>query len=297
MESLAYVHLAAAWEESPDILTAAEVRNFFDRLKSNKLSTLWCIRWLSIGLSLAILSVASQAKAAQRGDSGNTVSCVQHRLNDYGYFYGPFTNFYGSLTENAVIQFQRHYSLRADGIAGGATLSKLGCSTQSGNSSSGSGNLARGASGSAVSALQQKLKVAGFYNGPITGYFGSLTEDAVIRLQQYYRLQADGIAGASTLLVLNTGGGNDNPASVTGNLSRGSRGQAVTDLQNRLRSAGFYDGPTTGYYGSLTQDAVKRFQRYYGLRADGIAGRKTQTTLDSVASGFPSDNSNTERFG
>jgi hypothetical protein len=45
----------------------------------------------------------------------------------------------------------------------------------------------------------------------------------------------------------------------------------VRELQYRLRWAGVYDGPVTGYFGDLTQAAVVRYQKKVGLPATGVA--------------------------
>lgn len=60
-------------------------------------------------------------------------------------------------------------------------------------------------------------------------------------------------------------------------LSWGSSGSAVWALQYRLKVLGYYTYyKVTGYYGSITTAAVKRFQAAYGLKVDGIAGPITQ---------------------
>ena len=66
-------------------------------------------------------------------------------------------------------------------------------------------------------------------------------------------------------------------------LTRGSRGQEVVALQNELKQAGCFPGGvrSTGYYGKLTQAAVKKLQRTQGLRVDGIVGRQTRSALNS----------------
>lgn len=62
----------------------------------------------------------------------------------------------------------------------------------------------------------------------------------------------------------------------TDTLSRlGSRGSEVRQVQTKLKELGYYTGTVDGIYGTLTQTAVKKFQRNCGLTADGIAGPKT----------------------
>jgi len=62
-------------------------------------------------------------------------------------------------------------------------------------------------------------------------------------------------------------------------LRPGSTGTAVTNLQNRLQEIGVYNGPVTGYYGRLTETAVRTVQASEGLTPDGIAGPTTLTAL------------------
>ena len=56
--------------------------------------------------------------------------------------------------------------------------------TASGNTTSG---LRLGSTGAAVSRLQRNLRQLRYFNGPNTGYFGTETQQAVIRFQQAAR--------------------------------------------------------------------------------------------------------------
>ena len=68
----------------------------------------------------------------------------------------------------------------------------------------------------------------------------------------------------------------------TSYLALGTRGAAVTGLQNRLTTLGLYAGPITGYYGALTAAAVKKFQKAHGLEAVGSIGPRTRAALNSI---------------
>ena len=64
------------------------------------------------------------------------------------------------------------------------------------------------------------------------------------------------------------------------NLTMGTKGKEVKKLQEKLIEKGYLpEGSADGAYGRQTYNAVKKFQQYNGLRADGIAGRATQTNL------------------
>jgi N-acetylmuramoyl-L-alanine amidase len=68
-------------------------------------------------------------------------------------------------------------------------------------------------------------------------------------------------------------------------IRRGSRGEDVRDLQQRLASIGYaLTGDDGGVFGAATERAVHDFQTQRGLRVDGIVGRETWSAL--VESGF-----------
>jgi peptidoglycan hydrolase-like protein with peptidoglycan-binding domain len=86
------------------------------------------------------------------------------------------------------------------------------------------------------------------------------------------------IAAAISMLVLSAGvalaatGGSSGGSSSS--LSLGSTGSAVKQLQRKLRVK-----PVSGYFGTTTRRAVKRFQARHGLKADGVAGSATLSAL------------------
>lgn len=58
----------------------------------------------------------------------------------------------------------------------------------------------------------------------------------------------------------------------------------IVMLQNRLIQLGFLAGAADGVYGQDTETAVKQFQKFNGLEANGVADAATQTLLFSDAS-------------
>ncbi|MBD2774568.1 peptidoglycan-binding protein [Iningainema tapete] len=59
----------------------------------------------------------------------------------------------------------------------------------------------------------------------------------------------------------------------------GDCGEAVSALQRDLQQLNFFNGPITGNFGRETQQAVIRFQEFYGIRADGVVGEATRDTI------------------
>lgn len=60
---------------------------------------------------------------------------------------------------------------------------------------------------------------------------------------------------------------------------RGSYGQTVKQIQQKLKDWGYYSYDVDGIYGSRTESAVKKFQASKGLAVDGRAGAQTLAAL------------------
>lgn len=64
-------------------------------------------------------------------------------------------------------------------------------------------------------------------------------------------------------------------------LSYGNKGSDVKELQTRLISLGYFKGPSTGYFGKLTQQAVRKFQQAKGINPTGNVAQATLKALRS----------------
>ena len=251
---------------------------------------------------------------------GNDVTSLQARLTELGYYTGRISGSYGKLTKAAVEAFQRANGLTADGIAGVRTQTKLystgavpasavstgGTTVTDATGSAGVSytTLKAGMSGDAVKLMQQKLKDLGYYGGAVTGSFGNVTWEAVRAFQRANGLTADGVAGQKTLEKLyatvsngtqdsaasgsgsaNTGAASDTTADTTLTLKVGMSGDAVKQMQQKLKDLGYYTGSVTGSFGNVTWEGVRKFQKANGLTADGVAGPKTLAALYGTTGG------------
>ena len=186
--------------------------------------------------------------------------------------------------------------------------------------------LAVGSQNADVTALQNFLKSQGadiYPEGSVTGYYGNLTKIAVGKFQikrGIVKSASDpgyGNVGPKTRDEINTiiaaptttpatpaipatpavttvpttptpatttpvSGGLNNPLTI------GSTGNDVSVLQQLLKDEGVYPGGlVTGYYGSLTTQAVQKFQEKYGIAAPGVTGYgnvgpKTRAKINSL---------------
>ena len=83
---------------------------------------------------ILLVQTFGSAASWKKGMSGETVTKIQERLSQWGYYSGDIDGIYGSRTEKAVKKFQKSNGLTADGIAGPATLAAIGISDGSGSS-------------------------------------------------------------------------------------------------------------------------------------------------------------------
>ncbi|MBP5426955.1 MAG: peptidoglycan-binding protein [Clostridiales bacterium] len=77
-------------------------------------------------------------------------------------------------------------------------------------------------------------------------------------------------------------------AFAAGLLKKGMSGQEIGNLQNDLAVLGHYNYKVTGYFGDITQRAVKDFQINQGLSADGIVGNVTRCRIEQMLGKAPS---------
>jgi peptidoglycan hydrolase-like protein with peptidoglycan-binding domain len=128
-----------------------------------------------------------------------------------------------------------------------------------------------------VAALQVGLRQRGFYAGTVDGVLGGATIDAVRRLQLRRGLAVDGVPGARTRGAL----GRYGLQAPLGRrvLAAGMRGWDVAALQFALAWHGFPSGRFDGHLGPSTSRALRAFQHWAGLVADGRAGPQVLAAL------------------
>lgn len=129
---------------------------------------------------------------------------------------------------------------------------------------------------SGVAALQVALRAAGTYAGDVDGIRGPGTLAGVREIQRRARLAVDGIAGPRTRRALGRLGRHHYGSRA---MTAGDVGWDISALQFELATHGFASGSIDGALGPRGMRALRRYQTWAGLPADGVAGRATLRAL------------------
>lgn len=224
--------------------------------------------------------------------SGGSVEDLQNQLVDAGYFARTVDGEYGSSTAKAVALFQKDHGLRVTGVADEATVRSIRRSIGDGYRKGGGVVLTEGNRGADVAACQQALVAAGFLDSA-DGSYGPATTKAVTAYQKDRGLPVSGVIDEETYGALTQEGGapaetassvkeSDDGGKQEGTVRLGDRGDTVVHLQNLLSLHGFAPDTVDGVFGSGTEEKLKEFQNYHGLKADGVAGSKVWAKLESA---------------
>lgn len=216
--------------------------------------------------------MAEDAKyyAVSKGTEGDDIQRIQQRLYELGYLAkaDQITGMFGDSTEAAVMKLQEVNGLTKDGKVGKMTYNLLYSDEIRPNF------LSYGEQSEVVLASQQRLKELGYLTTTPDGTYGQDTMIAVKQFQSRNDQVVDGYLGPSTRMVLNS------PDARPNGLMLGEQGDSVTRVQQLLNKYGYLNSSNvTGYYGEVTESAVKNFQSRNGLSADGLVGVQTMAKL------------------
>lgn len=136
--------------------------------------------------------------------------------------------------------------------------------------------LRQGSKGEDVKELQELLS-RNNVSVTVDGDFGPQTKSAVEFFQFKMFLKVDGEVGNNTWGALYKGAPINMPI-----LRKGSKGELVEKMQDRLCAGGYYNSTVDGDFGPATEAAVKDLQKYAGLSVDGIVGDRTWFEVSKI---------------
>ena len=241
----------AVWKICSSIISSGVTANTFTSLAVQRAAASSRVRKLaeldSEGEALNI-KPTPPTEVLRGGVKGDNVVLAQYLLNDIALYYPSIPEVsqdgvYGASTRDAVTAFQKRFGLGADGVVGASTWNKL-------------------------------FEV-----------YSSIIDN--VRVPEQDKEDVPGDTPVSCGIPPKA----DDP--YPGTLRLGSQGASVRLLQQYLSyialSLRRYNQQTglkvivpDGSFGSETENAVKLFQKRYGLSQDGVVGRNTWNKLISV---------------
>lgn len=242
-----------------------------------------------LGETYPFTAYATDALNLRRQPSSSAAVLATIPAGDMAVITGESGSYYIVVYEGVQGYAMKQYLKASDG---GAVLPAVTPAPATGTGSAYT-LLYSGSRGDAVKALQSALKELGFYTGAVDGSYGAGTRSAVIAFQKMNGLNQSGTADSASQTLLFEGKPKNSKGKTTAvktvsyvegaPISSGSRGDAVSRLQTRLKELGYYTGAVDGSAGSGTVSAVKAFQKKNGLKQTGTADANTQALLYSAA--------------
>lgn len=257
MESLAYGQAWLAYEGDRDVAIAFKP----------------CLLGM-IPTALAVVLLVPATALAQildKGERGPQIANIQDQLKTLGHFPTNVrsTGYYGPVTKQSVMEFQAANGLKVDGVVGPQT--KVALRTIGLQPSIETPVVEPEAY--STKDIQDRLKTLGYFPNDVrsTGFYGPITKQSIRAFQADNGLAVDGVAGPKTMAALQTKAA-PAPAGETN----------VVALQDKLKALGHFptEVRSTGNYGPITKQSIRRFQAANGLTVDGVAGPKTMAALD-----------------
>ncbi|MDD7921345.1 N-acetylmuramoyl-L-alanine amidase [Actinomycetospora callitridis] len=137
--------------------------------------------------------------------------------------------------------------------------------------------LSRGDAGPPVAEVRAALEALGIVEptGPGPVLFDEQLEHAVRIFQQRRGLITDGIVGPATYRALRDARWALGDRMLLLNAASPLTGDDVFALQERLLELGYDSGRADGVFGRQTEQALRGFQRDYGMSPDGMCGPRT----------------------
>ncbi|WP_405097424.1 peptidoglycan-binding protein [Oceanobacillus sp. FSL H7-0719] len=201
------------------------------------------------------------------GDRHPNIVSIKQKLNALGFDGISETDYYGSWTKTRVIEFQEYYGLSQTGTTNKATIDKLNEIYNS--------PFQLGKRHESNIEFKEKLNQIGYGHISISNLYGSWMENRVKKFQKDHGLKDHGILDEPTQAKINS-------EVNKSEFKLGDTHQRLIGYKEQLNKIGFGYITVTDYYGSWTENRVRKFQDYYSISKNGQLDKATISKLDEV---------------
>lgn len=147
--------------------------------------------WIQLLAPSGCLSEDQQKEAAAAADDYS--AALQESLSDAGYYEGEVDGVYGPATVAAVEKLQKEHGLPVTGTMDKASSAALGEDLANQDGASAADDLA------STAAVQQTLKLAGYWDGPVDGAWSDELTQAIETAQGDLGVKVTGTVDAATV--------------------------------------------------------------------------------------------------
>ncbi|MCR5635863.1 MAG: peptidoglycan-binding protein [Clostridiales bacterium] len=228
-------------------------------------------------------SSGTKYTALYNGYMGKDVEKLQKRLKTLGFFDTDVTDFYGSVTQSAVCEFQEAASLDITGVADEETLKAVYADDAPMYQFN---ELTLGDYSDETLNIQTRLQELGYFYDTPTGYFGEVTAIAVSQFQSANGLYSTGVVDSLTSDLIYDEYAVANPNE--GTISYGMKGDSVRAIQQRLIDLRYLIGSPTDEFDDDTLDALHIYQNQIGeVQTDYLTSEQISALYSSTAPKSP----------
>lgn len=167
-------------------------------------------------------------ETVQFGSEGSTVTKIQERLQELGFYTGSIDGYFGAETEKAYKAFQKAAGVTVDGISGASDQELL----FSDNAPYASQEPEQDdETTEKIASVQEKLKVLNYYSGVCDGAIGTYTTEAIWAFQIDNDLEATGELDEETIAAIMSDDAKPNPRFETTEATEETEETEATEAQ------------------------------------------------------------------
>ena len=197
-------------------------------------------------------------------DRNEELLTLKYKLYYLNYFQTqPSSDVLDNAMSEAIKKYQLNKGLSASGVIDRATYDALFAEQIT---------YVEGKTGDDIKQYQLILFYTGYLNVYPSGYYGSVTTNAVVSYQKDKNINQSGQLDAQTQETLKN---------ETYAFNKGQKSVVILEMQKILIAKGYLSGTVDGTFDDNTESAVAKFQKDNALQVSGVMDKDTINKLNS----------------
>ncbi len=218
-------------------------------------------------------------ETVQNGSQGETVSKIQERLQELGFYTGSIDGYFDSETEKAYREFQKAAGVTVDGISGASDQELL----FSDNAPYAPQEPEQDEETTQkITSVQEKLKSLNYYSGVCDGTIGTYTTEAIKAFQIDNDLEATGELDEATISAIMADDAKANPRFETTESTESTEATEATEAQTSPTSVYTFNAFELNSSGIMGPNQIVSNANTSSFILDNAAAKDNETTANNV---------------